>query len=101
MNDIKEVVLPKEIPDIKHVYHLFVIKVDDRDRLKEYLENTGIQTGVHYPIPCHLQKAYEFLNYQKGRFPVSEQLSKEILSLPMYAELKEEEISWGLLLTIY
>ncbi|MFO8038653.1 MAG: DegT/DnrJ/EryC1/StrS aminotransferase family protein [Sodalinema sp.] len=79
-----------------HVYHLYVIQVDsphgNRDTLSQALAEQGIQTGIHYPIPCHLQPAYRNLGYSAGNFPVSEQLSEQILSLPMYPGLSDEDI---------
>ncbi|MEH2421968.1 MAG: DegT/DnrJ/EryC1/StrS aminotransferase family protein [Nostoc sp.] len=80
-----------------HVYHLYVIKVDDsclikRQQLEEKLTAVGIQTGIHYPIPCHLQPAFTNLGYQPGDFPSSEKLSKQILSLPMYPGLSSSQI---------
>ncbi len=88
----KNVILPAETPEVKHVYHLFVIRASRRDELMNYLKDNGISTGIHYPVPCHLQKAYQFLNYPQGSLPISEKYANEILSLPMYAELHEEEI---------
>jgi dTDP-4-amino-4,6-dideoxygalactose transaminase len=80
-----------------HIYHLYVIKIDDscplqRQQLQEKLTTAGIQTGIHYPIPCHLQPAFSYLGYQQGDFPQSEKLSQQILSLPMYPGLKTSEI---------
>ncbi|MFN6500137.1 MAG: DegT/DnrJ/EryC1/StrS family aminotransferase [Nostoc sp. DedQUE01] len=80
-----------------HVYHLYVIKVDDscpieRQQLQEQLTAAGIQTGIHYPIPCHLQPALAYLGYQPGDFPQAEKLSKQILSLPMYPGLSSSQI---------
>ena len=83
---------PIENPDCKHVYHLYVIKHSQRDSLIEQLKQKEIFTGIHYPIPLHLQKAYQFLGYKEGDFPNTEKLSKEILSLPIFPELKQEEI---------
>jgi len=77
---------------IESVYHLYIIKVNGREKLQEYLNQNGISTLIHYPIPCHLQKAYEYLNYQKGDFPVAEKNSDKILSLPVYPQLKDEEV---------
>ena len=80
--------------DIKNSsYHLFVVKTDKRDKLKEHLEKYGIQTGIHYPIPLHLQPAFSYLGYKKGNFPVAEMLAEKILSIPLYPELKDEEIN--------
>jgi dTDP-4-amino-4,6-dideoxygalactose transaminase len=80
-----------------HIYHLYVIKIDDycsieRQQLQEQLTAAGIQTGIHYPIPCHLQPAFTYLGYQQGDFPQSEKLSKQILSLPMYPGLTNSHI---------
>jgi dTDP-4-amino-4,6-dideoxygalactose transaminase len=90
---IENVAVPKEMPNSKHVYHLFVVRVARRDDLKKFLEENGIATGIHYPIPCHLQKAYETLS-PKYSMPVSEKTASEILSLPMYAELSENDIQY-------
>ena len=80
-----------------HVYHLYVIRVTDecpvdRQILQEELRAKGIQTGIHYPIPCHLQSAYKYLGYQEGDFPQTEALCQQILSLPMYFGLSDEQI---------
>jgi len=80
-----------------HVYHLYVIRVDDscpieRQQIQEHLTAVGIQTGIHYPIPCHLQPAFTNLGYQLGDFPQAEKLSKQILSLPMYPGLNSSQI---------
>ncbi|MGL5082853.1 MAG: DegT/DnrJ/EryC1/StrS family aminotransferase [Microcoleaceae cyanobacterium] len=80
-----------------HIYHLYVIRVTDdcpldRDTLKEKLAELNIQTGIHYPIPCHLQPAYAYLGYKVGDFPVSETLSRQILSLPMYPGLTSAQV---------
>jgi dTDP-4-amino-4,6-dideoxygalactose transaminase len=84
------VILPYEPNWSKAVYHLFVIRVADREQLKDYLGAAGIGTGIHYPIPLHLQKAYAALRYKKGDFPVTERAAAEILSLPMFPGLTEE-----------
>jgi dTDP-4-amino-4,6-dideoxygalactose transaminase len=85
-------VTPTEKKNNKHVYHVYVIRVKERQKLNDYLNSKGIQTGIHYPIPIHLQGAYSHLNCKKGSFPVAEQYADEIISLPMYPELKEENI---------
>jgi len=87
-------VLPVEMEYSRHVYHLFVVQAEDRDGLHRKLEERGIQTGMHYPVPLHLQKAYSFLGYQTGDFPVSEQLSAGLLSLPMFPELTIDQIDY-------
>ena len=94
LSDCKEIILPAEMPEAKHVYHLFVIRTQKRDELMQFLKDNQIYTGMHYPIPCHLQNAYKNLGYKKGDFPISEQYANEILSLPMSEQLKEEEIKY-------
>lgn len=78
----------------QHVYHLYVIRAERRDALKKHLEEAGIQTGIHYPIPLHLQPAFASLGYKEGDFPVAERAVTEILSLPMYPELTENQIDY-------
>lgn len=89
-----DVVTPVEKEYKKHVYHLYVIRVKKRQKLIEHLNSKEIQTGIHYPTPVHLQEAYAHLNCKKGSFPIAEKYADEILSLPMFPELKEEEISF-------
>jgi dTDP-4-amino-4,6-dideoxygalactose transaminase len=76
------------------VFHLFVITTEDRDQLTRYLNEKNIFPGLHYPVPCHLQKAYAGLGYKTGDFPQSEYLAAHCLSLPMYAELTDEEVDY-------
>ncbi|GAB4327498.1 MAG: DegT/DnrJ/EryC1/StrS family aminotransferase [Flammeovirgaceae bacterium] len=76
------------------VYHLFVITTEKRDDLMKYLNSKGIFPGLHYPVPCHLQKAYAHLGYQKGDCPNAEYLAEQCLTLPMFAELTDEEVSY-------
>lgn len=80
-----------------HVYHLYVVRVTadcpiSRQQLQEHLNKVGIATGIHYPIPCHLQPGFQYLEYEAGQFPVAEQLSRDILSLPMYPGLTLEQV---------
>ena len=84
-------ILPVEAHWAKAVYHLYVIRVPDRDDLIAKLTAQNIGAGIHYPIPLHLQKAYAHLGYKEGDFPVSERLAKEIVSLPMYPSLTTDE----------
>jgi dTDP-4-amino-4,6-dideoxygalactose transaminase len=87
-----KVVTPKEMTYAQHVYHLYVVVVEDREALKKALSEQGIENGLHYPVPLHLQKAYEYLGYKKGDFPVSEHVASNHVSLPMYAELPIEHV---------
>lgn len=92
LEGIHEVLAPTEKEFAKHVYHLYVIRAQKRDDLQGYLKRNGVETGLHYPIPLHLQKAYEYLGHKKGQFPVAEQHAGEILSLPMFPELTQDQI---------
>lgn len=83
--------LPKIREGATSVWHLFIIKTDERDRFQKYLENNGIGTVIHYPIPPHLSKAYEYLGYKKGDFPITERYAETVLSLPLYNGMTDEE----------
>ena len=87
----KGVTLPYQPTTAKPVYHLYVVRVDDREGLRQHLADAGIGTGIHYPIPLHLQKAYAHLGFQAGSFPVTERVSGTILSLPMFPQLVSEQ----------
>jgi len=88
------IIVPAEHPAKTPVYHLYVIRAQKRDELQAFLKEHGIFTGIHYPIPVHLQKAMESLGYKQGDLPVTEQVVSQILSLPMYAELTADEIKY-------
>ena len=85
---------PAELAGNNPVYHLYVISTPKRDELQVALKEQGIFTGIHYPIPLHLQKAMAFLEYKQGDFPETEQVASQILSLPMYAEIDIQEIKY-------
>ncbi len=84
---------PRERPASRHVYHQYVVRVSERDAWRAALTEGGVQTGVHYPIPLHLQPAYADLGYSRGDFPIAEQAAAEVLSLPMFPELTDEQIA--------
>ena len=84
--------LPLELPNTRHVYHVFAIRTAERDAMKQCLDERGVGTNIHYPIPVHLQKAYANLGYKAGDFPVTEAAASSLLSLPMFAELTDEQI---------
>ncbi len=86
--------LPLTSSGRNHVYHLFVARTAKRKKLQEYLQKQGVGTAIHYPIPIHLQEAYRDLKYKKGSFPVAEQVSREVFSLPMFPELKGSEVEY-------
>lgn len=88
------IILPNADDEYSHVWHLFVIRTDRRDELEEYLREKGIMTLKHYPIPMHMQKAYEDLNIRKGELPIAEKISDEVLSLPMFYGMSDDEITY-------
>ena len=76
------------------MYHLYAVRVQARDQILRALAGRGISCGIHYPIPIHLQKAYRTIGVGRGSFPVAERCAREFLSLPMFPELKEEEVDY-------
>jgi dTDP-4-amino-4,6-dideoxygalactose transaminase len=94
LSEISEVTLPHEISLATSVYHLYVIQIENRNGLQKFLGEKGIGTGLHYPIPLHMQKAYKHLGYKEGDFPVAEKTAKNILSLPMFPELSKGQIEY-------
>jgi dTDP-4-amino-4,6-dideoxygalactose transaminase len=89
---IEEVVRPVQAPDVRHVYHIYAIRVPDRDEVMRFLAQKGIGCGVHYPVPVHLQEAYRDLGYEQGAFPVAERCAAEFVSLPMFPELTPAQV---------
>jgi dTDP-4-amino-4,6-dideoxygalactose transaminase len=83
---------PNVMPFARHVYHIYAIQTSHRYAVQQALLTRGVHTGIHYPIPVHLQPAYSDLGYQPGDFPYSERAAQEVLSLPMYAELSEDQL---------
>ncbi|MCX8052297.1 MAG: DegT/DnrJ/EryC1/StrS family aminotransferase [Armatimonadetes bacterium] len=89
---IDGVVLPIEKPDARHSYYVYVVRVKDRESFMAALKEKGVGSGVHYPVPLHLQPAYAFLGGKEGDHPVAERYAKEIVSIPMFPELTEEQL---------
>ncbi|HEV2915745.1 MAG TPA: DegT/DnrJ/EryC1/StrS family aminotransferase [Pyrinomonadaceae bacterium] len=85
--------LPREMEYARHVYHLYVVQTDERELLRARLNEAGVQTGIHYPVPVHLQPAYASLGYGPGSFPETERQASRVLSLPMYPELTDEQLN--------
>jgi dTDP-4-amino-4,6-dideoxygalactose transaminase len=83
--------VPEELPDTRHVYHLFPLHTPRRDELREFLGERSIASGLHYPYPLHTQKAYGYLGYSEGDFPVSEKNSSQNITLPMFPEITPEQ----------
>jgi dTDP-4-amino-4,6-dideoxygalactose transaminase len=94
LSEIDGIDTPKVAEGVDSVFHLYVIQTDQRDALQKYLKDYGIDTGLHYPTPLHLQAAYRHLGYRVGDFPAAERAAGRILSLPMFAELSKEEIRY-------
>jgi len=88
------IITPVEMPYAHHVYHLYVIQADDREQLRKDLNAAGVETGLHYPGPLHLQEAYKSLGYKQGDFPVCERLADRILSLPMFPDISREQVEY-------
>src|SRR5207253_9815330 len=84
--------LPAEAPYARHVYHVYAVRTPHRSALQRQLQSHGIATGIHYPVPVHLQPAYADLGYGPGDFPVSERAANEVVSLPMYPELSSTDL---------
>jgi dTDP-4-amino-4,6-dideoxygalactose transaminase len=90
--DMDDIITPVEADYAKHIYHIYAIRTKNRDALISSLAEKDIFCGIHYPVPIHLQKAYEFLSNKKGSFPIVEKCAEEFVSLPMFAELGQEQI---------
>ncbi len=91
---LEEVITPREADYARHIYHIYAVRVQERDEVMRHLGEHGIGTGIHYPVPVHLQAAYAHLGHGEGSFPVAEQLAREFLSLPMFPELTPEQLAW-------
>ncbi|HUI30625.1 MAG TPA: DegT/DnrJ/EryC1/StrS family aminotransferase [Candidatus Acidoferrales bacterium] len=103
LGDVEEIVLPEQMEYAKHVYHLFVVRVKDerpkrkdrlRNELQKFLAERGIATGLHYPVPLHLQPCFSHLGYKKGVFPITEKLAENGLSLPIYPEISADQLEF-------
>ena len=91
---LEDVIPPSAADYARHVYHIYAIRVQERDEVMRRLADKGIGTGIHYPIPAHLQAAYGHLGHRVGAFPVAERAAQEFVSLPMFPELTPEQIEW-------
>lgn len=96
MAEIKnnKLILPKVNEDVTHVYHIFAVRCEYRDEFEKYLNEQGIGTNCHYPIPIHLQEGYKSLGLNQGDYPIAEEISKTEISIPMYYGMNEEEITY-------
>ena len=91
LRDVTGVDVTEVAADVYAVYHLYVVMLEERDDVKTRLDCAGIESGIHYPVPLHLQPAYGELGYGVGDFPVAESRARKILSLPMFPELTQEQ----------
>ena len=91
LSGVDEVVMPRTLAGNEHVWHLYVVRVPDRDRVLKELQAAGIQAGIHYPVPIHLTSAFAGLGYAEGSFPVAERNADQLLSLPLFAEITPEQ----------
>jgi UDP-2-acetamido-2-deoxy-ribo-hexuluronate aminotransferase len=94
LKDVSSVKTPVRSKKSTHVFHQYTLKAKKRDELKAFLKTRGIPTMIYYPVPLHLQKAYQVALYRKGSFPITEKLSEEVISLPIHTEIKESELSY-------
>ena len=86
--------LPREMPGNRHIYHLFVVQVDGREKFMEHMARHGVGCGIHYPVPIHLQAAYQELGYRAGDLPVTERIAPRLVSLPMFPEMTAEQVDY-------
>jgi dTDP-4-amino-4,6-dideoxygalactose transaminase len=91
LHDLPGVILPVTAPGNEHVWHLYVVRVPRRDEVLRRLQDDGVQAAIHYPVPVHLQPAFRYLGYGRGDFPVAEAAAKQLLSLPLYPQITEEQ----------
>jgi dTDP-4-amino-4,6-dideoxygalactose transaminase len=94
LKGVNDIIIPYEPSWSKAVYHLYVIRTQKRDELQKYLADNGINTGLHYPIPLHMQNAYLKSDFGNGKYPITEKVAKEIISLPMFPDLTKEQIEY-------
>jgi dTDP-4-amino-4,6-dideoxygalactose transaminase len=94
LKQIGDLVLPVVADHATHVYHLYVIRTNQRNALQQYLQSKGVGTLIHYPVPPHLQNAYHYLGYQRGSFPIAEVLADTMLSLPLWVGMEEQHVAY-------
>jgi hypothetical protein len=92
--NVKGIVIPDLDKDSSHIFHLYILLSDERDKLIAKLESKGIQTGIYYPVPLHLQPALEYLGYKEGDFPVAEHVCRCNFAIPVFPELTKREIKY-------
>ena len=96
LSAVKEITIPERYKSTKQVFHIYVIRVKERDQLKKYLLENGIDAKVHYPVPMHLQPAAKEFGYSEGDFPIAEKVCKEVISLPVHEFISEEQVDFSI-----
>ncbi len=95
LNDLSGLVtIPQQAPYSRHVYHLYAILINEREALRSFLNENGINTGIHYPVPVHLQRGFEYLGVKEGELPITEKVAKTTLSLPVYPGMRLEDVEF-------
>ncbi|HAF06822.1 MAG: DegT/DnrJ/EryC1/StrS family aminotransferase [bacterium] len=94
LKDVKDLSLPYIQKECEHVFHLYVIRTSYREELKQFLNDNGVGTNIHYPYPLHLQESYKFVGYKQGDFPIAEEYAPKLLSLPIFPEMTDEQIDY-------
>ena len=94
LKGIDGIILPNEERYGKHVYHIFAVRLKNRNKMQEGLKKAGVSSMVHYPVPLHLQEVYKNLRYKKGDFPIAEKICGQVLCLPIYPHIKREQIEY-------
>jgi len=92
LSEVEGIVTPAQTSRVRHVYHVYAIRVSDREEVMKRLADQGIATGIHYPVPVHLQEAYRSLGHERGAFPIAERCAAEFVSLPMFPELTAAQL---------
>lgn len=96
LKGVKDIILPFVSKDNEHIYHQYVIRVNERERVRDFLSSRGVQTEVYYPFPLHLLPCYSHLGYRKGDFPEAESAARESLALPIYPEMSDEQLQFSI-----
>jgi dTDP-4-amino-4,6-dideoxygalactose transaminase len=92
LSEMEDIILPIKAEYAHHIFHIYAIRVAERDRVMDHLADMGVSCGIHYPVPVHRQQAYDFMGLGEGSFPASEKCARQLISLPMFPELTDEQI---------
>ena len=94
LGSCKDIAIPETGSDMRVVWHQYAFRCDDKDEMGNFLASKGVGSAAFYPVPLHLQKAFEYLEYQEGDLPIAEKLTKQTVCLPVFPELKQEELEY-------